>query len=165
MSAFDTASPISHEGSTTHGHAQAPGKRTLTQGLQKKPTTLKDEQREVVDFDTRTSEDGFYDARGTVDAKLTVNLSAHQLSTAKRKNLKWSKKLAFDTSALSSADPGSAEFALDVATKQQALGGLKVDGIAGPKTVEAITGIAQGMVDADEDRFAQDDPFGMHLIG
>ncbi len=178
----------------------APGKRSLTQSLPPRASSLRDEQREVADFDDGI-DDGFYDARATVESKPTeLLLTDQQLRKARRRNPMWVERLRVSAQIFSTAAPDSDAFALDVAEKQAAQG-LTVDGIAGPNTVAAVaaeatakrsarepTGNGEPREVADFDqavgsdfydqratvevgggdatnRFAADDPFGMHLLG
>jgi hypothetical protein len=188
--------------------ARAPGKRTLTQSLPPRVPSLRDQQREVVNFDAGvgTGIAGMSDTRSTIEAKLDhgPDLTDQQLARAQRKNPRWVRRLRVSAHILSTAPVDSALFAFDVAEKQ-ATRGLVVDGIAGPKTVEAIAGEVTAarsaparrrarsgstmeprpVVDMDDaieedfyderatvdvaeggtaDRFATDDPFGMHLL-
>ncbi len=190
--------PTSHEPATG---TPAPGKRSLTQSLPPKAPSLRDEQRDVVDFDDGV-DDGFYDERATVEAEPTkLLLTDRQLRKARRRNPWWVKQLRVSAQIFSSADPATNAFALDVAEKQLARG-LDIDGIAGPKTVAAVAaetaarrstprpargdGEPREVVDFDQGvgdgfyderatvdpragdtgvRFADDDPFGMHLLG
>ncbi len=115
----------------------APGKRSLTQSLPPKAPSLRDEQRDVVDFDDGV-DDGFYDERATVETEPTnLPLTDGQLRKARRRNPRWVKHLRVSAQIFSSAEPTTNAFALDVAEKQLAKG-LDVDGIAGPKTVAAV---------------------------
>ncbi len=179
----------------------APGKRSLTQSLPPKAPSLRDEQRDVVDFDDGV-DDGFYDERATVEAEPTkLLLTDRQLRKARRRNPRWVRQLRVSAQIFSSGEPATNVFAFDVADKQLAKG-LDVDGIAGPKTVAAVAaetsarrsaprpapgdGEPREVVDFDQgvgdgfyderatvdartpdarDRFADDDPFGMHLLG
>lgn len=165
MTGFDHREWPSTASAGAVGTGIAPGKRSLTQSLPPVQRSLRDEQRAVADFDHGV-EDGFYDERATVEGRPTqVLLTDQQLRTAQRRNPHWIRKLRLSAQIFSTADIESAAFALDVADKQQAHGGLRVDGIAGPKTAAAVAGdVAEARSTADAGRFAGDDPFGMHLV-
>lgn len=153
--------------------ALAPGKRTLTQDLPASSRTLSEETRAVADMDDGAGDD-FYDERETVDARMTeTGLTDRQIARARRKNPGWIRRLKVSAQILSNADPDSSAFALDVAD-HQAANGLTVDGIAGPVTVRTIAAKVARKRGPDrgadrersgDDRFASDDPFGMHLLG
>jgi hypothetical protein len=179
----------------------APGKRTLTQSLPGSGagTSLRGQERDVVDFDDAAGDD-LYDTRATIDAPAMTSsrLTDAQLRKAKRRNRHWQAKLGFSTSVFGGGDIATGEFADNVADKQAALG-LPVDGIAGPRTLEAVSAAARpdaleatrGRREAngaahrataagidragdgdyydtratiDDNPYAGDDPFGMHLI-
>jgi hypothetical protein len=145
----------------------APGKRSLTQSLPPVQRSLRDEQRAVVSLDEGAGAGAdFYDERATVDAEPTRELlTDQQIRKARRRNPHWINKLRLSAQIFSTAEVGSAAFALVVADKQAAHGALVVDGIAGPKTAAVVAGqVAEARSAADEGRFAGDDPFGMHLI-
>lgn len=134
----------------------APGKRTLTQSLP--GASLRGQEREVVDFDDAAGGD-IYDSRATIDAPATTSsrLSDAQLRKAKRRNQHWQTKLGFSTSVFGGGDIGTGELADNVAEKQAALG-LPIDGIAGPRTLEAIATAARP--DALEATRGRRDPNG-----
>jgi hypothetical protein len=94
-------------------------------------------------FDQAHSGDDYYEARATVEPVSTPDtrpkLSGHKLVRAMRKNPRWMALYPEAPKFLSSFRPDTDEFALDVAAKQQEKN-LKVDGIAGPKTLEALLG-------------------------
>ncbi len=145
----------------------SPGKRTLTQSLVPVQRSLRDEQRAVVDFDSAAGDD-FYDERATVEARPTeIPLTDRQIRRARRKNPEWIRRLKVSALIFSNAEVDSSAFALDVAAKQAEHGALRVDGIAGPRTVAAIArqvsaarsgrrGAAAGPRDADEPRAVAD---------
>lgn len=169
----------------------APGKRTLTQSIAPVQRSLRDQQRAVVDFDDAAGDD-FYDARATVDARVTdVPLTDRQIRRARRKNPRWIAQLKVSAHIFSNADIDSSAFALDVAGHQQRIG-LAVDGIAGPKTVAAVAAevsaarsggkrrpdagahrdvhdfdanVGGDFYDARATVEPHDDPFGLHLLG
>lgn len=148
----------------------APGKRTLTQSLPR-AGSLRNEQRAVIDFDDAAG-DEFYDERATIEAELTgTRLTDRQIARARRRNPRWIERLKVSAQILSTASPDSAAFAFDVADRQAVLD-LDVDGIAGPRTVQAVAALvtarrtrSEGAPRPTESPFAADDPFGMHLIG
>lgn len=114
----------------------APGKRTRTEGLQ-----VRDYADRV--FDQAHSGEDFYDARVTVEPLSTPDtrpqLSGRKLVRAMRKNPRWMSLYPEAPRFLSSFRADTDEFALDVAAKQREKG-LVIDGIAGPKTLEALLG-------------------------
>ena len=181
---FSTTSPTAVGG--------APGKRTLTQSIAPVQRSLRDQQRAVVDFDDGAGDD-FYDARATVDARVTeVPLTDRQIRRARRKNPRWIAQLKVSAHILSNAEVDSSAFALDVAGHQQRIG-LAIDGIAGPKTVAAVAAkvsaarsgggkrrpdpgahrdvhdfdanVGGEFYDARATVEPHDDPFGLHLLG
>jgi hypothetical protein len=172
----------------------APGKRTLTQSIMPVQRSLRDQQRAVIDFDDAAGDD-VYDTRATIDARVSeLPLSDRQLRRARRKNPVWIERLKVSAHIFGTGEVDSSAFALDVAAHQQRLG-LAVDGIAGPKTVAAVTGevtaarsggkragagmagggqrevhdFDAGIDDSFYDTRAtvepHDDPFGLHLLG
>lgn len=169
----------------------APGKRTLTQSITPVQRSLREQQRAVVDLDDGAGDD-FYDARATVDARVTdVPLTDRQIRRARRKNPRWIAQLKVSAHIFSNAEIDSSAFALDVAGHQQRLG-LTVDGIAGPKTIAAVAAevsaarsggkrrpdpgahrdardfdanVGDDFYDARATVEPHDDPFGLHLLG
>lgn len=159
------ASSPDHDNDSLHhdgGNAVAPGKRTRTQSI----PTLRGRERDVALFDAAGE---YREDRATVDGPPTTSrLSDRQLRKARQRNPYWQDRLGFSTATFGGGDIASGELADDVADRQGQLG-LAVDGIAGPKTVAAMTsGSAPGgEPDAGDDRSADasvDDPFGMHLV-
>lgn len=115
----------------------APGKRTRTEGLQ---------VRDFADraFDQAHSGEDFYDSRATVEPLSTPDtrpkLSGRNLVRAMRKNPRWMALYPEAPRFLSEFRADTDEFALDVAARQREKGLLEIDGIAGPKTLEALLG-------------------------
>lgn len=142
MSGYDSRFLDRDEDTAGPGAGGAPGKRTLTQGI----PSLRGQQREVTQFD---SPGEYYDSRATIDAPIMTSskLTARQLRKARRRNPHWQDKLGFSTSLFGGGAVETGEFADNVADQQPALG-VPVDGIAGPRTVEAAAA-AQG---ADQDK-------------
>ncbi|MBE7448608.1 MAG: hypothetical protein HS111_06910 [Kofleriaceae bacterium] len=119
-------------------HGTSAGKRTLTQSLLPVQRSLRDEQRAVVDFDGAAGDD-FYDQRATVEGRPTdIPLTDRQIRRARRKNPDWIRRLKVSALIFSNAEVDSSAFALELAAKQAAHGTLRVDGIAGPRTVAAV---------------------------
>lgn len=132
----------------------SPAAETVSAGKHTRTQNLSAERREVAALDTLHSGEDFYDQRATVDAASTPNLTNRQLRIARDKNPEWLRKLHYPQNMISAADPASNEFAFDVASKQRDLN-LRIDGIAGPITVEALTGTKMA---------SHEDPFSMHKI-
>jgi hypothetical protein len=165
-----------------------PGKRTRTEGLS---------ARDFADraFDQAHSGEDYYEARATVEAQSTPDtrpkLSGRKLVRAMRKNPRWMALYPEAPRFLREFRTDTDEFALDVAAKQKERG-VEIDGIAGPKTLEALLGAVpkrtlppgtpasrsggrrRGSAPGDEhthqassggERFAGEDPFATHLLG
>jgi hypothetical protein len=170
----------------------APGKRTLAQSLPPVQRSLIDQRRSVVNFDDAAG-DGIADTRATIERPTAhgPQLTERQIDRAKRKNPRWVERQGVAPSVFSTEPVDSAAFAHDVAEKQAAAGDA-VDGIAGPKTVAAVTGsdprrpraagrpaavtgaiasfdpiddVSDTRSTIDADPFAGEDPFAMHQIG
>jgi hypothetical protein len=136
----DRSLAIASSSTSDLARGPSPGKRTLTQSLVPVQRSLRDKQRAVVEFDASAGDD-FYDERATVEARPTeIPLTEQQIRRARRKNPEWIRRLKVSALIFSNADVDSSAFALDVAAKQAAHGALRVDGIAGPRTVTAIAG-------------------------
>jgi hypothetical protein len=132
----DRRESLSDESHSRAPSESAPGKRTRTEGLS---------ARDVADraFDQAHSGDDYYEARATVEPQSTPDtrpkLGGRKLVRAMRKNPRWMALYPEAPRLLSSFRPDTDEFALDVAAKQREKN-LQVDGIAGPKTLEALFG-------------------------
>ena len=110
----------------------APGKQTLTQ-------SLRGRERAVASFDTGSE---LREDRATIDGPPTISpLTDRQLRKARRRNPHWQERLGFAPTLFGGGDIASGELADNVAARQAALG-LAVDGIAGPKTIAAVTAAA-----------------------
>jgi hypothetical protein len=171
---------------TTGDAARAPGKRTLTAGI----PTLRGRERDVASFDASSE---LREDRATIDGPPPGRLTERQIRKARRRNPHWQQRLGFSTATFGGGDIASAEFAENVGERQASLG-VGVDGIAGPKTIAAVTaatpdadednadegadadgGAARDPLDAKMDALFDaagsgrdqpaDDPFGMHLLG
>lgn len=98
----------------------------------------------------------YRESRATIDGATPTSsrLTDAQLARARERNPYWQDKLGFSPSLFGGGDVSTGEFAENVADKQASLG-LPVDGIAGPRTFDALT---KGTSAASED------PFAMHLV-
>ena len=137
----------------------APGKRTLTE-------SLRGRERDVVSFDVSSE---YREDRATIDGPPAGRLTDRQIRKARRRNPHWQQRLGFSTAQFGGGDIASAELAESVAERQAALG-VAVDGIAGPRTIAALTATSpspdDAAADADDLAAAEpiDDPFAMHLL-
>jgi len=163
---------------------RAPGKRTLTGALPASRRALRDQPRPLADMFAGSDAD-IADTRPTISMAIDhgPDLSDRQVAVAQRRNPRWIARLQLSAQSLSTAAVDSAAFAFDVAALQSKLG-IRVDGIAGPKTAAAVGAVAtnqhatppanplppadDGIADTrstiDAAPFAADDPFGMHLL-